>query len=98
MNLPSNQRGALIESVTAGSPADKAGLKASKNSLTINGQQIFVGGDVVIAYNGQAVKSSDDLITLLARSGAAGKKATLTVLRDGKQVQVEVTLGVRPGS
>ena len=98
MNLPSNQRGALIESVTAGSPADKAGLRASKNSITINDQQIFVGGDVVIAYNGEAVKSTDDLITLLARSGTVGAKVTLTVLRDGKQVQVEVTLGLRPSS
>ena len=98
MNLPSGQRGALIESVTAGSPADKAGLLASKQSITINGSQIFVGGDVVIAYNGQAVKSSDDLVTLIARSGAAGVKVNLTVLRDGKQVQVEVTLGVRPSS
>jgi 2-alkenal reductase len=98
MNLPTNQRGALIESVVAGSPADKAGLQASKNSLTINGQQIFVGGDVVVAYNGQAVKSSDDLVTLLARLGSVGEEVTLTVLRDGKQIQVEVTLGLRPSS
>jgi 2-alkenal reductase len=98
MNLPANQRGALIESVTAGSPAEKAGLQAGKDSVTINGQQILVGGDVVIAYNGQTVKSSDDLITFLARSGVAGQKVTLTVLRDGKQIQVEVTLGVRPTS
>jgi 2-alkenal reductase len=98
MNLPSNQRGALIESVAAGGPADKAGLQASKNSLTINGEQIFIGGDVVVAYNGQAVKSSNDLVTLIARSGAVGEKVTLTVLRDGKQIQVEVTLGLRPSS
>jgi 2-alkenal reductase len=98
MNLPSNQRGALVESVAAGGPADKAGLQASKKSITINGQEILVGGDVIIAYNGQAVKSSDDLITILARSGSVGEKVTLTVLRDGKQVQVEVILGVRPSS
>jgi S1-C subfamily serine protease len=98
MNLPANQRGALVESVTAGSPADKAGLQGSSKSLTINGQQIYVGGDVIIAYNGQDVKSSDDLIALLARYGVVGEKATLTVLRDGNQVQLEVTLGVRPTS
>jgi 2-alkenal reductase len=98
MNLPSNQRGALVETVTAGSPADKAGLQASKNSITINGSQIYVGGDVIIAYNGQTVKSTDDLITFLARLGKVGEKATLTVLRDGQTVQVEVTLGVRPTS
>jgi S1-C subfamily serine protease len=98
MNLPSDQRGALVETITAGSPADNAGIKASQNSITLNGSQIFVGGDVIIAYNGQTVKSTDDLITFLARSGKVGEKVTLTVLRDGKQVQVEVTLGARPSS
>ena len=98
MNLQANQRGALVETVTAGGPADKAGLKASQNQTTINGQQVGVGGDVIIAYNGQTVKSSDDLIALLARSGAVGQTAALTVLRGGQQVQVQVTLGVRPTS
>jgi S1-C subfamily serine protease len=98
MNLPANQRGALIESLTAGGPADKAGLQASKNSFSLNGQNIFIGGDVVTAYNGQVVKSSDDLVTFLARSGAVGQKVTLSVLRSGKGIQVEVTLGKRPSS
>jgi S1-C subfamily serine protease len=98
MDLPSGQRGALVETVTAGSPGDEAGLKASGESITINGQQIDIGGDVIIAYNGEDVKSSDDLITLLTRSGKAGDKVTLTILRDGQQMQVEVTLGVRPVS
>jgi 2-alkenal reductase len=98
MNLPSNQRGALVETVTAGSPADKAGLKASQNQVTINGQQVAVGGDVIVAYNSQVVKSSDDLVTFLARSGSVGQTVTLTVLRGGEKIQVPVTLGVRPSS
>jgi S1-C subfamily serine protease len=98
MNLPPNQRGALVETVTAGSPADKAGIKASQTPVTINDQRVSVGGDVIIAYNSQTVKSSDDLITFLARSGSVGQIVTLTVLRGGNQMQVQVTLGVRPGS
>jgi serine protease Do len=98
MNLPSNQRGALVQTVTAGSPADKAGLQASQNQVTINGQQVAVGGDVIIAYDSQVVKSSDDLVTFLARSGSVGQTVTLTVLRGGKQIQVPVTLGIRPSS
>jgi len=98
MNLPPNQRGALVETVTSGSPADKAGLKASQTPVTINGQQVSVGGDVIIAYNDLLVKSSDDLVTFLARSGSVGQTVTLTALRGGKQIQVQVTLGVRPSS
>lgn len=98
MNLPSNQHGALVETVTAGGPADKAGLKASNTNATVNGQQVPVGGDVITAYNGQTVKSSDDLITFLANSGAVGQTVTLIILRSGTQMQVQVTLGLRPSS
>ena len=98
MNLPSSQRGALVGTVTAGSPADKAGLQASQTQVTINGQQGFVGGDVIVGYNSQVVKSADDLITFLARSGSVGQTVSLTVLRGGQQIQVQVTLRVRPSS
>jgi 2-alkenal reductase len=98
MDLPSNQRGALVETVTANSPADKAGIRESQKQTTINGQKIGIGGDVIIAFNGQTVKSSDDLIAFLARSGVVGQTATLTVLRDGKEINLPVTLGARPGS
>ena len=98
MSLPTNDRGALVESVTAGGPADKAGIKGSDRQVTINGQNILVGGDVIVAYNGQAVKSSDDLITFLERSGVVSQTVTLSVMRDGKQTEVHVTLGVRPSS
>lgn len=98
MNLQSNQRGALVEGIGAGGPAEKAGLQASKAQANINGRQAAVGGDVIIKYNDQVVKSSDDLVTFLARSGAVGQVVSLTVLRDGKPVQVQITLGVRPSS
>ena len=98
MNLPSGQRGALVETVASGGPADKAGLKASANKTSINGEQVSVGGDVIIAYGDQTVKSSDDLVTFLARSGSVGQVVTLTILRSGKQMQVQVTLGLRPSS
>jgi len=98
MNLPSGQRGALVEDVASGGPADKAGIKASNTNITDNGQQVSIGGDVITAYNGQTVKSSDDLVTLLSNGGSAGQTVTLTVLRGGKQIQVQVTLGLRPSS
>ena len=98
MNLPANQHGALVQAVAAGGPSDKAGIKAGSGTTNINGQQVGVGGDVIIGYNGQTIASSDDLITYLARSGAVGQDVTLTILRDGKQIQVHVTLGLRPGS
>jgi len=98
MNLPSGQRGALVVGVAPGGPSDKAGIKAGSTSFTDNGQQVTIGGDVIITYGSQTVKSSDDLITYLTNSGSVGQSVTLTVLRGGKQIQVQVTLGLRPSS
>jgi S1-C subfamily serine protease len=97
MNLNVDQQGALVEAVTPGGPADKAGLRGSASqSTTINGQQTPIGGDVIIAANGQTVKGMDDLIAYLESNAGVGQKLALTVLRDGKQVNLEVTVGARP--
>ena len=98
MNFEAGQRGALVVEVLAGSPAVAAGLLPSEEEVIINGIPRIVGGDVIIAYDGQTVKSSDDLITLLARNGVVGQTVVLTVLRDGEQLDVPVTLGARPVS
>ena len=98
MNLTSSQRGALVEAITSGSPADKAGLKVGSSTFNDNGSQITIGGDVIIAFNGQAVKSSDDLITYLADQWVVGQSVTLTIIRGGKQMNVTVTPAARPTS
>ena len=81
----------------ADSPAAAAGLKSSEEQVTINGTTFGIGGDIIIAYDGQTVKSSDDLITLLARYGTVGQTVLLTVIRDGQEIEVPVTLGSQTG-
>jgi serine protease Do len=73
-------QGALIASVDPAGPADKAGLKA---------------GDVVTKFNGKEVTEMNDLPRLVA-AAKPGEKATITVWRDGKEQQLEVTLGELP--
>lgn len=97
MGLPSNQRGSLIQSVTVGGPAQRAGLRPSPIPATVNGLDVMIGGDIIIGFHGQTVRTSDDLITMLARI-KPGQSITITVLRDGQQIQVPVTIGVRPGA
>jgi len=97
MNLPANQRGALVTDVIRGSPADKAGIQGSQRSVTIDGAQVKVGGDVIIAIDNQPVTGMDSVIDYLLNK-RPGDKVTLTVLRDGKQKEITVTLGERPKS
>ncbi|RJQ39938.1 MAG: PDZ domain-containing protein [Dehalococcoidia bacterium] len=98
MNLAASQRGALVITVTDGSPAARAGIRASEGEVTIDSQPVAIGGDVIIRYDDIVVRSSDDLVTFLARYGSAGQVVTLTVLRGGVEVEVPVTIGIRPGS
>jgi len=95
MDLPSNQTGVLIEQVEANSPADEAGLRGSDKALSIENQQILVGGDVIIAIDGEKVTIIQDLLESLLQF-EPDDKVTITVIRDNKEVDVEVTLGERP--
>lgn len=98
MNLDANQHGALVISVLDNSPAATAGLQASTDSTTINGQAVSIGGDVIIAINDQPVKQMDDLIAYLVSNTEVGQTVTLTVLRGGKEHILEVTLTARPNA
>jgi serine protease Do len=98
MGLQSDQRGILVVTVTSGSPADKAGLQGSNQQVTISGQSVPIGGDVIVGVDGQTVKSFEDLIAYLANSTEVGQTITLSVLRDGKQTQIDLTLAARPSS
>jgi serine protease Do len=97
MSLPASQQGVLVEQVQAGTPAAQAGLQASNTSVTSNGQQLTVGGDIITALNGQPVTGMQDLSSLLQQS-TPGQTATLTILRNGSQMEVAVTLGQKPVS
>jgi len=98
MNLPTDLRGALIEEVASGGPADKAGLQGSQRQATIDGSQAPIGGDVITAVDKQPVTGMDSVIDYLFTSKQPGDKITLTVLRNGRQQDITVTLGQRPAN
>jgi S1-C subfamily serine protease len=98
MNLDASQRGALVEEVMPNSPAEQAGLQASNKQVTIEGADAIVGGDVITAIDDQPVTGMDDLIAYLARSTKVDQTVTLTILRNGKEMSVDVTLAARPSA
>lgn len=98
INLPSNTQGVLVVDVTSGGPSDKAGLLPSTDTTTIDGTQYAIGGDVITAINGQTIGTFDDLSSYLFFNTKPGDKVTLTVLRNGSQKTIDVTLGTLPSS
>lgn len=98
MDLPAEQRGALVMEVITGGPADKAGMQGSTRQVTIGGTQVAVGGDVIIAFDGVPIRSFDELVSVLSAQSRPGQTVTLTVLRDGAERDIRLTLQERPKS
>ncbi len=97
MDLPEDTRGVLIAEVKAESPAEAAGLQGSAQEVTIDGIQTTVGGDVIIAIDGKEIKDMDSVIAYLS-TRTVGQVVALTILRDGKEQSVDVTLAARPAT
>ena len=70
-------RGALVSSATQGGPAEKAGVKT---------------GDVIIKFNDIEIKNMKELPKVVAGTNV-GKSVPLVILRDGKELTLNVTLG-----
>ena len=96
MNLPSSTRGALIAAVVNGGPADAAGLRGSSQTVEVDGGSLPIGGDVIVAVDGTEIRDMADLIAYMVDNTRPADKVEFTVIRDGKQVRIEVTLGARP--
>jgi 2-alkenal reductase len=94
-NRLDRQAGAYISQVSSGGPAERAGLRGSTGTRNLQGQNVPVGGDVVVAIDGQGVENFGDLLRLVA-AREPGDVVELTVLRDGRERAVEVTLDPRP--
>jgi 2-alkenal reductase len=95
MDLPVEQGAYLVE-IIQGGPSSKAGLIGASGQVTVDGRTVEVGGDVITAIDGQPVLTFDDVLVYVALETSPGQTVTLTVLRDGKPVTVEVTLEPRP--
>lgn len=98
MNLPENTHGALVVEVIPNGPADKAGVKGSDRQVTIDGQDVRVGGDVIIKIDDTVVHTMDDVIAYLSDHTEVGQTVKLTVLRDGKEKVLNVKLEARPNT
>jgi S1-C subfamily serine protease len=91
------QQGAYLDQIVADSPAARAGLQGSSSAESINGVETPVGGDVVVAAEGQPVVDFSDLLATIAEKNP-GDELELTVLRDGQPRQVSVELTARPST
>jgi S1-C subfamily serine protease len=84
-------RGFLIEEVQPGSPAQAAGLRAGSRMVTISDKPYVVGGDIIVAVDGEPFKSAAQLAQVLLRS-RPGQELRLKLYREGQTVEIELPL------
>lgn len=96
LNL-TDTRGFLIVEVIEDSPAYRAGLIGSNDTIEYDGEEYPAGGDIVMMVDDVEVRKISDILIYLQRAKAVGDEMYIQVLRDGALVDVTLVLDKRPG-
>jgi S1-C subfamily serine protease len=91
MGLPADY-GVLIMQVTPGGAADRAGLRGGNQRAYLGNTPIMLGGDLIVAIDGQPVQDQQDLADIMNKH-RAGDTVTVTIYRGQRRMQVQITLG-----
>jgi putative serine protease PepD len=86
------EEGLLVQRIVPGSPAERAGLRGGDRRVVVGMQYMLVGGDVIVAVNGEKVTKTVELTLALNRK-RPGDTVTVTVYRERQKTDVKVTLG-----
>ncbi|MFW5948991.1 MAG: S1C family serine protease, partial [Halolamina sp.] len=88
-------RGVYVSAVPSGGPADGV-LEGGDEPETVDGTSQPTGGDVIVALDGTRIDTTGQLGSYLALETSPGDEIAVTVIRDGEEQTVELTLGTRP--
>ncbi len=91
IGLPSNY-GLLIVQVTPGGSAEQAGLHGGTERAYLGNIPIMLGGDLIVAIDGEKVQDEQDLSQMM-NNHRAGDTVKITIFRNKKKVDVNVALG-----
>jgi 2-alkenal reductase len=95
MDLPVDG-GVLVSEVTADSPAEKAGIRGGTTEVSIRGNPVRQGGDIIVSIDGQETNQFEDLLSYIVMETEVGQEIAVSIIRDGEERVVKVVLGPRP--
>jgi len=87
----------LVQQVEEGGPAAAAGIQGATTAAEVQGQEFGLGGDIIVAVNGESIASTEDLVEKI-EDLHAGETVELTVNREGQTASVNVKLAERPAT
>ncbi|MFZ4826387.1 MAG: S1C family serine protease [Phototrophicaceae bacterium] len=95
LNLPIHY-GVMVGSVTPDSPAERGGLVGGNQLIEVRDRTVCVGGDIIIAVNGVAVRTMDELVNYLVVNTRPGDTVTMQVIRNRQTYDIAISLQERP--
>ena len=88
--------GAIVESVTGGGPAARAGIRGGSTQIQFEGESLVAGGDVIVSVDGTPVTDADGLVRIVTNSLRPGQTAVFGIVRGHARRTVAVKLAERP--
>lgn len=95
LDLPNDLRGVIVSEVVPGGPAQAAGLRNASGFVEVEGIDFATDVDIIVAINGESVRDFTDLVSYLSNNTLPNDIVTLTVLRGGEFVAVDIQLAAR---
>jgi len=90
LKLPT-RGGLLVQNVERGSSAEAAGMRGPREMVLVGNQELYVGGDFIIAMDDQPIDREDTLVRLMNKK-RVGDTVELTLFRNGKTTKLPVKL------
>ncbi len=88
--------GFLVITVVENSPAAKAGIHGSDETVQVEGVNYPIGGDIILSVDGKQVRKIDDILIHLQRAKSVGDEMILEILREGRTTNITIALEERP--
>jgi S1-C subfamily serine protease len=95
LDLPVEE-GVLVAQLYRDGPAVRAGVRGATRQTRIGNQRILIGGDIIVAVNGKPIDDWLSYLEFLELETNVGDMVSLTLLRDGQQITIEVPAGIQP--
>ncbi|MFZ1771364.1 MAG: trypsin-like peptidase domain-containing protein [Caldilinea sp.] len=95
LKLPA-QDGLLLVQIYDGSPLATAGILGAQHEDIIGRERVYTGGDLLVAVDGQTIASIAELETLLENHYRVGDVVAVSIIRDGRTLDVTMALAEEP--
>jgi S1-C subfamily serine protease len=89
-------RGLLLVQLYEGAPLDQGNVRGAQSEAILGNQRVYIGGDILVAVDGNRIGQLQELETLLENNYRVGDTVNVTLIRDGQEYTIALTLAEEP--